>query len=136
MTCNLCCACAFHEVETSERRLHYADRRALVLGGEHSERGAEILHQSVRDQAQWNARSGACRGLAEPKPVAANARLTFPFNVSGANGRRYVRRLPHTHPQTAEGLPRGWRELRARGTSAGCGPSGALEIVYQKHNKR
>ena len=31
---------------------------------------------------------------------------------------------------------RGWRELRARGTSAGCGPSGALKIVYQKHNKR
>ena len=47
--CNLCCACALHEVETSERRLHYADRRALVFGGEHSERGAEILHQSVGD---------------------------------------------------------------------------------------
>ena len=49
--CNLCCVCAFHEVETSERRLHYADRRALVFGGEHPERGAEILHQSVGDQA-------------------------------------------------------------------------------------
>ena len=34
------------------------------------------------------------------------------------------------------GKARGSRELRARGTSASCGPSGALKIVYQKHNKR
>ena len=49
--CNLCCVRAFHEVETPERRLQYANRRALVFGGEHSERGAEVLHQSVGDLA-------------------------------------------------------------------------------------
>jgi hypothetical protein len=104
MICNLCCACAFHEVETSERRLHYTDRRALIFGGQYPERGAQVLHQCIRDQAHWNARPRACGGLAEPKTVAANARPAFPFNVRGVNGRRYVRRLPHTHPQTAEGL--------------------------------
>ena len=44
MICNLCCACAFHEVKTPERRLHYTDRCALIFGGQHPERGAQILH--------------------------------------------------------------------------------------------
>ena len=56
MICNLCCACAFHEVETSERRLHYTDRRALIFGGQYPERGAQVLHQCIGDQAHWNAR--------------------------------------------------------------------------------
>ena len=36
--------------------------------------------------------------------MAAYACFALPFNASGVNGRRYVRRLPHTHPQTAQGL--------------------------------
>ena len=38
--CDLCCACALHEVETPEPCLYYADRRSLVFGGQYSERGA------------------------------------------------------------------------------------------------
>ena len=44
VVCNLCCACAFHEVKTSERRLHYTDRCALIFGGQHPECSAQILH--------------------------------------------------------------------------------------------
>ena len=64
-------------------------------------RGTLILPRTVPHSPMgvW-----AVGGLAEPKPVAANARLALPFNVSGVNGRRSVGRLPHTHPQAAEGL--------------------------------
>ena len=44
--------------------------------------------------------------------MAAYARPALSFDVGGVNGRSYVGRLPHTHPQAAEGLcVEGLREI-------------------------
>ena len=72
--------------------------------------------------------------------VAVHARVDRPnaaLLLAYYHGLRH-RKRKYSHHTTQQILlrSRGWREPRARGTSAVRGSSGALKIVYQKHNKR